>query len=71
MDVIKRPLFSSSPSATSGRIPLLATDQTNGATSNELLSTLINEQRRQNHLLEQVIAAINSTNALLTQLVQR
>ncbi|CAF0753797.1 unnamed protein product [Adineta ricciae] len=71
VDVIKRPLFSSSPGATSGRILLPATDQTNGATSNELLSTLISEQRRQNHLLEQVIAAINSTNALLTQLVQR
>lgn len=38
---------------------------------NENLLTLINEQRRQNRLLEQVIAAINTTNALLTQLVQR
>lgn len=35
------------------------------------LSTLLNEQRRQNRLLEQVIAAINTTNALLAQIVQR
>ncbi len=35
------------------------------------LTTMITEQRRQNRLLEQVIAAVNTTNALLTQLVQR
>ena len=39
--------------------------------TNENLITLITEQRRQNRLLEQVIAAVNTTNALLTQLVQR
>jgi len=33
-------------------------------------SNLIQEQRRQNRLLEQVIAGINTTNALLAQLVQ-
>ena len=37
----------------------------------ESATNLISEQRRQNRLLEQVIAAINTTNALLTQLVQR
>lgn len=37
----------------------------------ENLIAMITEQRRQNRLLEQVIAAINTTNALLTQLVQR
>ncbi|CAF1144617.1 unnamed protein product [Adineta ricciae] len=39
--------------------------------TNENLITMITEQRRQNRLLEQVIAAVNTTNALLTQLVQR
>ena len=38
---------------------------------NDSATNLISEQRRQNRLLEQVIAAINTTNALLTQLVQR
>ncbi|CAF0959484.1 unnamed protein product [Rotaria magnacalcarata] len=41
------------------------------STSNDNFTTMITEQRRQNRLLEQVIAAINTTNALLTQLVQR
>ncbi|CAF2684627.1 unnamed protein product, partial [Rotaria sp. Silwood2] len=47
------------------------TDQKNDICINDNLITLIAEQRRQNRLLEQVIAAINTTNALLTQLVQR
>lgn len=38
---------------------------------NENLTAMITEQRRQNRLLEQVIAAINTSNALLAQLVQR
>lgn len=38
---------------------------------NDNLTAMITEQRRQNRLLEQVIAAVNTTNALLTQLVQR
>lgn len=52
--------------------PLSFTDQTkNNSNSDENLTSMITEQRRQNRLLEQVIAAINTTNALLTQLVQR
>lgn len=47
------------------------TEQKNDSAINDNLTTLITEQRRQNRLLEQVIAAINTTNALLTQLVQR
>ena len=46
-------------------------EQSNDTVLNDNLTTLINEQRRQNHLLQQVLAAINTTNALLTQLVQR
>ncbi|CAF4848163.1 unnamed protein product [Rotaria sp. Silwood1] len=46
-------------------------EQKNDSSINDNLITLITEQRRQNRLLEQVIAAINTTNALLTQLVQR
>lgn len=48
-----------------------AAEQKNDISINDNLATLITEQRRQNRLLEQVIAAINTTNALLTQLVQR
>lgn len=43
----------------------------NNSNYSDNLTTMITEQRRQNRLLEQVIAAINTTNALLTQLVQR
>jgi hypothetical protein len=46
-------------------------EQKTDSTTNDNLIALITEQRRQNRLLEQVIAAINTTNALLTQLVQR
>ncbi len=45
--------------------------QHNDSNFNDHLITMITEQRRQNRLLEQVIAAVNTTNALLTQLVQR
>ena len=45
------------------------TPPTNGL-SEDNLGSLIQEQRRQNRLLEQVVAAINTTNALLAQLVQ-
>ena len=49
---------------------------TNNETTKEnlnetLLNNFIQEQKRQTRLLEQMIAAINTTNALLTQLVQR
>jgi hypothetical protein len=50
---------------------LSANEQNNDSGANENLTALLTEQRRQNRLLEQVIAAINTTNALLTQLVQR
>ncbi|CAF2033621.1 unnamed protein product [Rotaria magnacalcarata] len=40
-------------------------------TNDDNFLTLIIKQCRQNRLLEQVIAAINMINALLTQLVQR
>ncbi|CAF1264443.1 unnamed protein product [Rotaria sp. Silwood1] len=46
-------------------------EQNNNSNFNDNLTTMIIEQRRQNQLLEQVIAAVNTTNALLTQLVQR
>ncbi len=67
-DTIKKPLFSSSDAVTK---QLSVTEQKNDSTVNDNLTTLITEQRRQNRLLEQVIAAINTTNSLLTQLVQR
>ncbi len=51
--------------------PLSPNEQNNDSNFNENLTTMITEQRRQNRLLEQVIAAVNTTNALLTQLVQR
>ncbi|CAF1913913.1 unnamed protein product [Rotaria magnacalcarata] len=51
--------------------PTPTTEPKNDDSVNDNLTTLITEQRRQNRLLEQVIAAINTTNALLTQLVQR
>jgi hypothetical protein len=51
--------------------PLSPNEQNNDNNFNENLTTMITEQRRQNRLLEQVIAAINTSNALLTQLVQR
>jgi hypothetical protein len=51
--------------------PLSSNEQSNDNNFNENLTTMITEQRRQNRLLEQAIAAINTTNALLTQLVQR
>ena len=51
--------------------PLPVVEPKNNNEINDNLTVLISEQRRQNRLLEQVIAAINTTNALLTQLVQR
>ncbi len=51
--------------------PLSPYEQNNDYSINDNLTTMITEQRRQNRLLEQVIAAVNTTNALLTQLVQR
>ncbi len=51
--------------------PLSPNEQNNDSNFNDNLTTMITEQRRQNRLLEQVIAAVNTTNALLTQLVQR
>ena len=47
------------------------TNHSNRNTFDENLTNIIIEQRRNNRLLEQVIAAINTTNALLTQLIQR
>jgi hypothetical protein len=38
---------------------------------NDSFNIWINEQRRQNRLLEHIVAAINTSNALLAQLVQR
>lgn len=67
-DASKKPLFSSSDTVMK---PLPTIEQNNDTAINENLTTLITEQRRQNRLLEQVIAAINTTNSLLTQLVQR
>jgi len=46
-------------------------EKTDNTVLNDNLTTMITEQRRQNRLLEQVIAAVNTTNALLNQLVQR
>lgn len=51
--------------------PAPAVEQKNDHAPDERLNTLIAEQQRQNHLLQQVLAAINTTNSLLTQLVQR
>jgi hypothetical protein len=51
--------------------PVSPNEQNNDSNFNDNLTTMITEQRRQNRLLEQIIAAINTTNALLTQLVQR
>jgi hypothetical protein len=67
-DTTKKPLFSSSDTVTKQSS---ITEQKTDSTINDNLTTLITEQRRQNRLLEQVLAAINTTNALLTQLVQR
>ncbi|UJR15160.1 hypothetical protein I4U23_002123 [Adineta vaga] len=64
----KKPVFTSTNTVTK---PSLTPESNNETTLNENVTTLITEQRRQNRLLEQVIAAINTTNALLTQLVQR
>ncbi|UJR31523.1 hypothetical protein I4U23_019012 [Adineta vaga] len=66
-------ISSTTPSNISNTIPKIvpSNDQTNSNSSNADFITMITEQRRQNRLLEQVIAAINTTNALLTQLVQR
>ncbi|CAF3593445.1 unnamed protein product [Rotaria sordida] len=50
--------------------PLSTNEQNSNSIFNDNLTIMITEQRRQNRLLEQVIAAINTTNALLTQLVQ-
>jgi hypothetical protein len=44
---------------------------TNSNPSSDNFAVLVNEQRRQNRLLEQVIAAISTSNALLAQLVHR
>ena len=46
-------------------------EQKNDSGLNDNLTILIAEQRRQSRLLEQVLAAINTSNALLNQLVQR
>lgn len=51
--------------------PLSWNEQNNDSNLNDNLTLMITEQRRQNRLLEQVIAAINTSNALLAQLVQR
>jgi len=68
-DAVKKPLFGTSETLTK---QVSTTEQNNDtAAVNDNLTTLITEQRRQNRLLEQVIAAINTTNSLLTQLVQR
>jgi hypothetical protein len=67
-DTTKNPLPSTLDTVTK---PLSVTEEKNDNAINDNLTTLITEQRRQNRLLEQVIAAINTTNALLTQLVQR
>jgi hypothetical protein len=67
-DAAKKPLFSSANTVAK---PSVVIEQRNDSTINDNLITLITEQRRQNRLLEQVIAAINTTNSLLTQLVQR
>ncbi|CAF1274217.1 unnamed protein product [Rotaria sordida] len=68
VDAAKMPLSSTLNTMTKQE-PI--TQQKNDISINDNLITLINEQRRQNRLLEQIIAAINTTNALLTQLVQR
>ena len=47
-----------------------ASPTSNDRINQDNLADLITEQRRQNRLLEQVVAAINTTNALLAQLVQ-
>jgi hypothetical protein len=51
--------------------PVSPNEQNTDNNFTDNLTTMITEQRRQNRLLEQVIAAVNTTNALLTQLVQR
>ncbi|CAF3844382.1 unnamed protein product [Adineta steineri] len=67
-DTSKKPLFSSSNTTPK---QVLSSEKDNDTSVNDNLTILITEQRRQNRLLEQVIAAINTTNSLLTQLVQR
>jgi len=52
-------------------LPAVQSDVKSENTTNDNLTILITEQRRQNRLLEQLLAAINTSNALLTQLVQR
>ncbi|CAF2637656.1 unnamed protein product [Rotaria sp. Silwood2] len=60
-----------SPSTLNIETKTLSTNELNSDSNfNDNLTTMLIEQRRQNRLLEQVIAAINTTNALLTQLVQ-
>ena len=66
-DVVKKPSRSVETMTTESAIKEQSTD----SGINENLTTLITEQRRQNRLLEKIAAAINTTNALLTQLVQR
>lgn len=51
--------------------PTFSNEQNHDHQLNENLTAMITEQRRQNRLLEQIIAAINTSNALLAQLVQR
>lgn len=48
-----------------------AADSSVNTTLNENLAALLAEQREQTRLLQRMMAAINVTNALLTQLVQR
>ena len=56
---------------TTSNKPSVSNGVNNDTQLNENLTAMITEQRRQNRLLEQVIAAINTSNALLAQLVQR
>lgn len=52
-------------------IEKLLAEQLNHSVLNDQIKELLTEQRKQSKLLERVLGAINTTNALLTQLVQR
>lgn len=64
VDLPKPPVFSSNNK------PIQATTNQSSNTD-DYPALLLAEQRRQTHLLQQILAAINTNNALLTQLVQR
>lgn len=68
---VPAPVVQSSSTITTSSKPSVSNGLNNDNQLNENLTAMITEQRRQNRLLEQVIAAINTSNALLTQLVQR